>query len=430
MIDQQDTPTPAEEEAWRELEQRQGKPDHIPDATKMVEDAVTHGVGVTFSGRRVPPDDLFLPIAQAEPVILSNSTVSDQPSGNAGELPETLVTLTGAQLLRALDFIAPDRETDPQQLENEVSISHGEGHSGTGYYAYLTDYPDEGAVLLDAEAPAAQAQPPVSQSITDERTEFVDWFRQNNMPEYQRSGAWAGWQARAALAQAPRACTCHPDDRPDGPCRERYAASECQALAATEADRQRRGEPMRSVGTSCATGRGSGPATGIRPTGTNSSTSSRSTAMPTGTIEITEYVRPHGRREVRTLTDLPADLVAWFRDHNVTLGVEHLGDATGMVAFYVTLVGRGDPNTGEDAESITFFSGPTLMCSSHAEVLERIKKDVQVMLDFLAGKGPGDEGAAGEPAALAPDSEDDFLAGTQPQQCGLLGDDDVCESCQ
>lgn len=33
-------------------------------------------------------------------------------------------------------------------------------------------------------------------------------------------------------AQAPRACTCHPDDRPDGHCRERYAASECQALAA------------------------------------------------------------------------------------------------------------------------------------------------------------------------------------------------------
>jgi hypothetical protein len=34
--------------------------------------------------------------------------------------------------------------------------------------------------------------------------------------------------------QAPRACTCHPDDRPNGPCRERYAASECQALAAVD----------------------------------------------------------------------------------------------------------------------------------------------------------------------------------------------------
>lgn len=37
----------------------------------------------------------------------------------------------------------------------------------------------------------------------------------------------------ALATQEPRACTCHPEDRPDGPCRERYAASECLALAAT-----------------------------------------------------------------------------------------------------------------------------------------------------------------------------------------------------
>lgn len=36
------------------------------------------------------------------------------------------------------------------------------------------------------------------------------------------------------VAKASRACTCHPDDRPDGHCRERYAASECLALAAQE----------------------------------------------------------------------------------------------------------------------------------------------------------------------------------------------------
>ncbi|QDJ45009.1 hypothetical protein [Bordetella hinzii] len=38
--------------------------------------------------------------------------------------------------------------------------------------------------------------------------------------------------AAPVAAQAPRPCTCHPDDRPDGPCREKYAASECQAPAA------------------------------------------------------------------------------------------------------------------------------------------------------------------------------------------------------
>lgn len=50
---------------------------------------------------------------------------------------------------------------------------------------------------------------------------------------------WVGYETvksavDAALGQAPRACTCHPDDRPDGPRRERYAASECQALAAQQ----------------------------------------------------------------------------------------------------------------------------------------------------------------------------------------------------
>ncbi len=67
-------------------------------------------------------------------------------------LPATVITLTGAQLLQALDFIAPDRDADPQQLESEVSISFGPGHSGEGYYCYCIDYPDEGAIILDAEA--------------------------------------------------------------------------------------------------------------------------------------------------------------------------------------------------------------------------------------------------------------------------------------
>lgn len=76
---------------------------------------------------------------------------------------EPVVTLNGAQLLQALDFIAPDRDTDPQQLECELTISFADGPAGSGYYCYCTDYPDEGAIMLDAEAPAApvaaQAQP-------------------------------------------------------------------------------------------------------------------------------------------------------------------------------------------------------------------------------------------------------------------------------
>lgn len=32
-------------------------------------------------------------------------------------------------------------------------------------------------------------------------------------------------------AERDRPCTCHPDDRPPGPCPRRYAASECQQAA-------------------------------------------------------------------------------------------------------------------------------------------------------------------------------------------------------
>ncbi|USY26673.1 hypothetical protein NIZ92_06455 [Alcaligenes sp. 1735tsa3] len=77
---------------------------------------------------------------------------------------EPVVTLNGAQLLQALDFIAPDRGTDPQQLECELTISFADGPAGGGYYCYCTDYPDEGAIMLDAEATsapvAAQAKEP------------------------------------------------------------------------------------------------------------------------------------------------------------------------------------------------------------------------------------------------------------------------------
>jgi hypothetical protein len=68
------------------------------------------------------------------------------------------VTLTGAQLQAALDFIAPDRDTDREQLEGEVTIQFGTGHSGEGIYCWCAEYPEEGAVLLDA-ALASQAVP-------------------------------------------------------------------------------------------------------------------------------------------------------------------------------------------------------------------------------------------------------------------------------
>jgi hypothetical protein len=62
------------------------------------------------------------------------------------------VTLTGAQLLEAFNFVAPDHPIDPDQLECEVTIAYGEGHDGKGHYCWLTDHPEEGSMLLDGKA--------------------------------------------------------------------------------------------------------------------------------------------------------------------------------------------------------------------------------------------------------------------------------------
>lgn len=69
------------------------------------------------------------------------------------------IVLTGHQLLEALDYTAPDRDTDPDQMDSELTIALGDetSHSGPGPYAWSTDYPDEGAIALfdlPAEAPA------------------------------------------------------------------------------------------------------------------------------------------------------------------------------------------------------------------------------------------------------------------------------------
>ncbi|WP_334032947.1 hypothetical protein [Burkholderia gladioli] len=85
------------------------------------------------------------------------SLIHGDPSAEA-EATEKLVpmlTLTGAQLLEALDLIAPDRTAD--QLESEVSFQHGNGHDGEGMYCWMTEYPDEGATKIDGSTVAAQA---------------------------------------------------------------------------------------------------------------------------------------------------------------------------------------------------------------------------------------------------------------------------------
>lgn len=80
------------------------------------------------------------------------------------------ITLTGHQLLQALEFTAPDRETDAQQLETEVRIEYmpeRTAHNGeampAGDFIYLIDYPEEGVVQLHAEPPEGDS----ARTLTD-----------------------------------------------------------------------------------------------------------------------------------------------------------------------------------------------------------------------------------------------------------------------
>ncbi|MEI5698680.1 hypothetical protein WBV14_04065 [Acinetobacter baumannii] len=65
------------------------------------------------------------------------------------------VTLTCAELKEAYDFGAPDKSHE--QLTDLVTIGwHENGHSGAGYYAYMTECEDEGSIKLGESESGAE----------------------------------------------------------------------------------------------------------------------------------------------------------------------------------------------------------------------------------------------------------------------------------
>ena len=73
------------------------------------------------------------------------------------------ISLNGYQLKEALEFIAPNGEAE--QLEQEVTLMVGDGHSGKGLYCACAEYPEEGAIILD-EAPATQTPSEMPQAAS------------------------------------------------------------------------------------------------------------------------------------------------------------------------------------------------------------------------------------------------------------------------
>ncbi|EPL4221405.1 hypothetical protein MQU47_001569 [Acinetobacter baumannii] len=71
----------------------------------------------------------------------------------AKAVPEKKIYLTCEQLYAAANFGAPNK--DPELLETELTIAwFDEAHSGSGYYVYISEYPEEGAMKLDIESGA------------------------------------------------------------------------------------------------------------------------------------------------------------------------------------------------------------------------------------------------------------------------------------
>lgn len=68
----------------------------------------------------------------------------------AQAVPEKKIYLTCEQLYAAANFGAPNK--DPELLETELTIAwFDEAHSGSGYYVYISEYPEEGAMKLESE---------------------------------------------------------------------------------------------------------------------------------------------------------------------------------------------------------------------------------------------------------------------------------------
>ncbi|MDN7413454.1 hypothetical protein QZM42_33555 [Burkholderia vietnamiensis] len=139
-------------------------------------------------------------VSQPAAAPIEEPSVNDTITFNGDSL-----TLSGAQLLEALDFIAPDR--DAGQLESEVTIQYGEGHTGKGMYCWCTEYPEEGAIFIDGSTavPAAPAPSPADEwaafkAALDKRAKSAG-FEVGRMTECELDNAWWGWQAgRAASA--------------------------------------------------------------------------------------------------------------------------------------------------------------------------------------------------------------------------------------
>lgn len=98
--------------------------------------------------------DVFdLILAKDNEQFLNGAWFGWQEKAKAQAVPEKKIYLTCEQLYAAANFGAPNK--DPELLETELTIAwFDEAHSGSGYYVYISEYPEEGAMKLERESGA------------------------------------------------------------------------------------------------------------------------------------------------------------------------------------------------------------------------------------------------------------------------------------
>lgn len=91
--------------------------------------------------------------AKNDEQLLNGAWFGWQEKAKAQTVPEKKIYLTCEQLYAAANFGAPNK--DPELLETELTIAwFDEAHSGSGYYVYISEYPEEGAMKLESESGA------------------------------------------------------------------------------------------------------------------------------------------------------------------------------------------------------------------------------------------------------------------------------------
>lgn len=145
------------------------------------------------------------------------------------------IIINGHQLRNALEFLAPDNT--PEQLnENLVIELHAkdEDFPQAGLYAYHSECPEEGAILLDDAAQRPEQAEGVHVPDAVFEAEFMTWWEEHGQycrsggGDYERTFAFQAWRhlypqlmaARAALAQEHGASVNRADDIPAAEKRE------------------------------------------------------------------------------------------------------------------------------------------------------------------------------------------------------------------